>query len=1045
MPAPADFASFAAELDRLVAAFGRRVAELKRPTYAEAQLRDDFLYPLFRALGWDMENRAGLIQKEREVELESRTRIGGRHRRADYLFRTGGRDRFVCEAKKPAEDLGPRHAFQAKRYAWNKGVPLALLTDFEELKLFIVGGKPHFDEPDAGLWRHWRFDQLPAVARELWDLLARGPMAEGALDRLIESLPKRPAGRGRARQQWLLKPDRSRALDADFLHFLDRARHGLASDIYKRNDHAGLLEDGRLNEAVHRILDRLLFLRICEDRDIDTGRRLDSIVDAWRRNHGEEPGRRARQEPLSLREEPPPYFLPAPRPQDSLWSAIVAHFRALDRRPPSHVPFFNGNLFKPHFSEELAVGDEWLADLIAELSDDESPYLFDVIEVEILGTIYERFLGKVVRPHGRGITVEEKPEVRKAGGVYYTPRYIVDYIVEQTVGKLVAGQPPEATLKLRILDPACGSGSFLIRAFERVCEHWQRHLTNDLRHVLDCAGPPAHSEATGAEKPQRTAALHDAGALTTAQGTARAAWEKKHRRLCWVNPDTGDVHLTADLKRRILTHNIHGVDLDAAAVEVTQLSLYLKMLEGENRTTLARERELFPEATALLPPLEDNIKCGNSLIASDFSVIPEDLVRVRAFDWPVQFEKIMKAGGFDAVIGNPPYGADSGEESLAYLRQEYEVAGREADTYALFMEQSVKLVRPGGYVSMIVPTGWYSGAKFPALRRFMARSTDPTVFVNLPYDVFADAWVDTTVYVAKKRPERTAWPRTEKHLVALKIFPKRHKIQTAAEFEKDRRTTQFAEWFVEGGDTFLTYADSRATSLMRSLEKNGTPLSTYADIQRGVTPFNLTDKPAHKASLRAFDGTVRRYILEAGPIRYIRFDDTLAEPKPARYFQGPRLLIRELISRQFQIQAVKVMDDFVTNKSMQSALPLSGGPDLSFLLGCFNSRLLSWFFLQKSNIAQRDDFPKIVLKETRSLPFPKVDLKKPADKARHDKLVALVDKMLALTPRLRAATSESEKATLQNAVTATDRQIDALVYELYGLTPEEIALVEGAA
>ena len=124
-------------------------------------------------------------------------------------------------------------------------------------------------------------------------------------------------------------------------------------------------------------------------------------------------------------------------PKDSLWRHVVRHFRALDRRPPTHVPFFNGNLFKPHFTETLVIGDEWLAGFISELSDDESPYLFNVIAVEILGSVYERFLGKVVRPQGRGITIEEKPEVRKAGGVYYTPRYIVDYIVEQTAGKLL--------------------------------------------------------------------------------------------------------------------------------------------------------------------------------------------------------------------------------------------------------------------------------------------------------------------------------------------------------------------------------------------------------------------------------------------------------------------------------------------------------------------------------------------------------------------------------------------------------------------------------
>ena len=181
------------------------------------------------------------------------------------------------------------------------------------------------------------------------------------------------------------------------------------------------------------------------------------------------------------------------------------------------------------------------------------------------------------------------------------------------------------TAALRLLDPACGSGSFLIRAFERVCEHWQKRLTAALPHKE--------------------------------QKAERAAWEKKHRPLCWVEAATGDVHLTVALKRQILTQNIYGVDLDAAAVEVTQLSLYLKMLEHENRTTLQRQRELLSDEAeiALLPPLQDNIKHGNSLIASDFSMMSEDLVRVHAFDWPVQFRDIMKAGGFDAVIGNPPY------------------------------------------------------------------------------------------------------------------------------------------------------------------------------------------------------------------------------------------------------------------------------------------------------------------------------------------------------------------------------------------------------
>ena len=442
MAAPATFDLFQTELSRLVAKFERELQAVTDPGYSEARLRQDYLDPLIRALGWDLENHAGLVQSKREIEIESRTDIAGRAKRADYLFRTDGHDRLICEAKKPREELGPHAAFQAKRYAYNKTVALALLTDFEELKIYIVGGKPRIDEPEVGLWKSYHFKQFPLVAAELWELLARERIAAGSIDTLLDSLPKRAAtGRGKARQMYLIKPDRARSLDADFLNFLDEARRELAGDLLRQNDRADLLDGTRLNEAVQSILDRILFIRICEDRDIDTGTRLYSIVETWQRAWNRDEGKKHRQESWTLREEPPDMDggggggSRSQLPRESLWRAVVSHIRALDRRPPSHVPFFNGNLFKQHFSEELLVGDTWLAEFISELSDDESPYLFNIIPVEILGSVYERFLGKVVRPHGRGVTIEEKPEVRKAGGVYYTPRYIVDYIVEQTVGR----------------------------------------------------------------------------------------------------------------------------------------------------------------------------------------------------------------------------------------------------------------------------------------------------------------------------------------------------------------------------------------------------------------------------------------------------------------------------------------------------------------------------------------------------------------------------------------------------------------------------------
>ncbi len=343
---------------------------------------------------------------------------------------------------------------------------------------------------------------------------------------------------------------------------------------------------------------------------------------------------------------------------------------------------------------------------------------------------------------------------------------------------------------------------------------------------------------------------------------------------------------------------------------------------------------------------------------------------------------------------------------------------------------------------MIVPTGWYSGAKFGPLRRFIGSATDPESFINLPYDIFK-AWVDTTVFVITKRRRPTSWPRADASVVRLRTFPKRHRITSVAEFEDGWTSTNFADWFKNGTDEYLTYADSATTSVIRKIQNKGVALKELADVQRGVTPFELTSSPTHKTSRPGFTGTVRRYTFEEGPRRYIRFDDTLAEPKPERYFKGPRLLLRELISRQFRLQAVKVSNDFVTNKSMQSILQLPGAPELNYLLGVINSHLLSWYFLRRSNIAQRDDFPKIVLKETRSLPVPHINFSDLADKARHDKMVSLVERMLDLHKQLPKAKNPNDKTRLQREIDATDRQIDQLVYELYGLTEEEIRLVEG--
>ena len=688
-------------------------------------------------------------------------------------------------------------------------------------------------------------------------------------------------------------------------------------------------------------------------------------------------------------------------PKGTLWHALVHHFRALDRRPPSHIPFFNGNLFNPHFSEELVVSDDWLGGFLDELGDEESPYLFSYIPVEILGTIYERFLGKVVRPHGRGVTIEEKPEVRKAGGVYYTPRYIVEYIVGQTVGKLLAGRKPEEALKLRILDPACGSGSFLIRAFEEVCEHCQQWLTD-------------HPD---------------------------------QRKKDWYWLEENAVHLTTKAKRRILRDTIHGVDLDPQAVEVTQLSLYLKMLENENRSTLAHEQDLFGSDEALLPPLEANIKCGNSLIASDFSLVPDDLVRVHAFDWPVQFPTIMKAGGFDAVVGNPPYillqDDFRDDQQLEYFRQAYEGASYKLDTYHLFIERGIRLCRKAGRVSLITPSNFLTNNHLDGLRKVILKRTQPEEIVVVQGGVFAGVSVDNAVFVLRAgQPATSPFPMTRAVAEAKGLKP-------SGESKVDPQRV-----LAEAHALFTSGVTTPGSVLWDRLSSHFPKLDDFADVNFGK---QLRDRSKFTSDVIEVSGRrsvpqthvacvtgkdVERYLLTWSKLACLH--DTVAQSggcwDESKHEAKGKLLTRRI--GQYPTFALDTVGYHCLNTIFMVTLREEAKIKPTFLLGVLNSKLLRGLWVGRF-YDQRLTFPKIKGTYLKELPIALPDVSAAGDRVRHDRLAGLVDKMLALTPKLRAAKTDAERQTLQNAVTATDQQIDALVYELYGLTPEEIALVEG--
>ncbi|MBW1702386.1 MAG: N-6 DNA methylase [Deltaproteobacteria bacterium] len=935
----------------LVDRFHENLDAYKHGTYNETQVRREFIDPFFEELGWDIANKKGYAEAYKEVVHEDVVKVGGATKAPDYSFRIGGIRKFFLEAKKPSinikDDTHP--AYQLRRYAWSAKLPLSILTDFEEFAVYDCRVKPGKTDKSANARiLYLTYTQYPELWEEIEGIFSRKAILKGSFDKYVESKKKK---RGTAE------------VDTAFLQEIERWRDLLARNIALRNPD---LSQRELNFAVQRTIDRIIFLRICEDRGIETYGRLMALQNG-----------------------------------DKVYKRLFQLFRQADDR-------YNSGLF--HFRPEkeqssdvdaltpgLNIDDRILKDILKNLYYPDSPYEFSVLPADILGQVYEQFLGKVIRltPSHRAI-VEDKPEVRKAGGVYYTPTYIVDYIVKNTVGKLIEGKKPGprgGVSKLKILDPACGSGSFLIGAYQFLLD-W--HLD------------------------------------------------------------------TTDERKRILLNNIYGVDIDPQAVEVTKLSLLLKVLEGEDEQTIGKQLLMFHGR--VLPDLANNIKCGNSLIGPDFYkgqqmtlLDEEETYRINAFDWHSEFPEIMNPlnpplekenpplppfrkggmGGFDAVIGNPPYGAFVDERQQLYYRSHFETCQSTGDSFVLFMEKASSLLNDTGFFGMIVQSAWVSAPSMKLFREFFSLRFKPVGFASMPYDVFG-AYIDTVIVIEND----SALASVKKAPVNLVVFPLRHKIHSVGEFADYEKNADAAKWIKEDRNEFLITLSDIEQDITNKVTRIGGELSDVMDIQRGVTPFHTTPEKPNTNPYLAFRGTVRRYRINKGETVFIRYDETLAEFKPYRYFNGPRLLLREMISRQFQLQAVYTDEDFITNKSMQSLLLTEESYSIFYPLGIINSKLLSWYFLAIHSVGRRDDFPKIVLKQTRELPFRTIDFNDKTEKARHDQMIDLVEQMLTLHKKLAEAKIPQAKTVVQRQIETTDRQIDKLVYELYGLTQEEIELVE---
>lgn len=699
----------------LVAAFQANLRSLRDERTPEAVIRHEYIDILWKLLGWDVANVAHRSSAEKDVVIEATVgTLEGeavRSRRPDYIFRIDGFSRFVVEAKPPFVDVATdRDAiFQAKTYAWSAQIPFVVLTNFEQFRLFDATIKPYHAEPDRGVISDFdlRFEDYPTQWDVLIDTFSRDAVANASLEELLAKIKRVRKGRRiRGIDRMLIDIRGTEPVDRVFLKHLEDYRLRFARALYEQNQpdfpeaktrHGA----ARLTEATQRLIDRLVFMRVCEDRNITPYGELREVVNSASQN------------------------------QSDLYSELISRFRRFDEE-------YNGYLFKAHFSELLSMPPELLADFIRSLYPPEGAYRFDAIGDDLLGIIYERFLGRVITVKRNHVEAEEKPEVRHAGGVYYTPRFVVDTIIRRVVAPKIEGKSPLEVLDVKILDPACGSGSFLIAALQYLFDYCLRYVANDPKAAVVAASRRARKR------------------------TKKIAFQDKE----------GQWYLSPIFRSQILACCMHGVDIDAQAVEVTIMSLYLKLLEG--RLPPNWQREFLK--SRLLPPMDNNIRCGNSLLSqTDFDRFwdnkygnlfggDEDVrFRINAFDWKSEtrgFGRLFaERKGFDCIIGNPPYirvqelKKWSPEECEFYRAHYASVAKGNYDIYVVFIDRAMQLLSREGLLGFICPNKFLTKEYAGPLRGLLSQGKHVKEIINFcSNQVFRGSTTYTCIVILRESP-----------------------------------------------------------------------------------------------------------------------------------------------------------------------------------------------------------------------------------------------------------------------------------------------------
>jgi type I restriction-modification system DNA methylase subunit len=975
MPTSVDYNQAKADVERLVDRFASlRVRNHRR--YNEAATRQEFILPLFRALGWN-------IDDTREVSPEEKVSKGY----VDFAFRLNGIPRFFLETKKVSADLNdPRWGHQAINYAWLKGVTWAVLTDFQDLKVFNAEWQETI--PARAVFKDLNWQRYLDRFDDLW-LLSVPAMQEGALDHAAERVGKKAT-----------KTPVNQQLFSD----LTRWRHELFRHLRPYNPKWSIEQ---IDEAVQRILDRLIFIRTCEDREIEQLRLL-PMLRQWR-----DQGRK-----------------------EDFVALLNKLFREFDA-------VYDSRLFAPHLSEELtseATPYKLVIEGLYEGPTGYGFYDFNAIDADVMGTIYEQYLGhRAQDPEGKQVV--DKRAKRKTQGIYYTPQFVVRYIVEQTLGRFLEERDYEQARQVKVLDMACGSGSFLIEAFDVLD-----------RYLMSIRGQSLASSA-------------------------------------------GDTH---DFARRmeILAGNLYGVDLDAQAVEIARLNLLLKAVNRRGELPML---DNIRQGDSLISGTPEELEAA----------FGADWRDKHPFNWEEQFPGVMQRGGFDVIVGNPPYIRIQTlpKDDVSWYSDHYTVAGGSYDIYLLFVERALELLRPGGLFGMILPNKFFQASYGERLRTLLSERKAVWQVVDFEdAQVFEDATTYTCLLFLRKEPISEVvyvaagdWLR--EHAGQPGLLPSDLPQTLLAEegltgrpwIFVDSRGAELLEKLEAAGTTLgdagaRIYQGIRTSAneiyVLRSLSTAGRiwklrsdALGKQVELEPGLlkpflrgeeikrykpaqsvhyvlVPYEVFGEDAElippkrlqsefpltwdylKMNRDALEGRERGRMRHEGWYGYVY-------PKNLERFSR-----RKIMTPDIAPNAAFAFDPdgeyyFVSGYGISLD---SFEENFCYILGLLNSKPLDFFFKQVSTRLQ-GGFYRYFTQFIRRLPIRRINFGDPQDVAQHDRMVALVERMLQIEQDKAEADAVllDARHDLTRQIERLDAQIDALVYELYGLTEEEIAIVEARA